>query len=171
MDWLEDLIKHLAISRTLVVAIFITSVVMYVGPMIKPDLVPQLQKDFVPALFGVMVLSACLLVLWIVAGIWSAAGHGLKKTAQTLSNRPLTDGEMAILHVLGKDPTSPFNLEDIDYSSAPTTKLEFHHLVNQLVKKGLVYTNDFDENLVSLTMLGRDRALTLHREWKAKSAK
>ena len=170
MDWLEDLVKNLAISRTLVVAIFITSVVMYVGPLVKPDLVPQLQKDFVPALFGTMILSGCLLVLWLVSGIWSIVSQGFKKTAQTLSNGTLTEGEMAILHVLGKNPTSPLDLEEIDYSRAPATKLEFHHLVSQLVDKGLAYTNDFDENLVSLTKQGRDRALALHREWKSKSA-
>lgn len=40
MDWITDLLKHLAISRSVIAAIFVTAVVMVVGQQIYPSIVP-----------------------------------------------------------------------------------------------------------------------------------
>lgn len=169
MEWLTDIIKKLEISRLLVSAVFVTSVVMYFGPTLTPNNTPRVPEDFLPALFGLMVLTGCLLIFWAIAEAWIFITKGVRKTTQAFKNGSLSDAEIAILHVLGRDPTTPLDLSTIDYSATPATKLEFHHIASGLEEKGLVYINGFDENLVSLTKLGRDKALDLHRERKAKS--
>jgi hypothetical protein len=170
MDWLADILKNLAISRTLVVAIFVTAAVMYFGPIFAPLHVPAVQKEFTTHLFAAMVLTGCLLAVWAIAGTWHLSKAGLQKTATALTSSSLIDAERAILFLLAKDPTQPINLENIDYTRAPGTKLEFHQLAKGLEAKGLVNINDWDDNLISLTEKGRVRALEIQREAKPAGA-
>jgi hypothetical protein len=170
MDWLADILKDLAISKTLVGAIFVTAVVMYFGPILAPGQVPALQKEFAPYLFAVMVLTGCLLALWGMAGALNASRAGIEKTATALTSFKLIDTERAILFYLAKDPTQPMNLDNIDYTRASGTKLEFHQLAKGLAGKGLVYINDLNDNLISLTEKGRDRALEIQRQAKRPGA-
>ncbi|MBA4681509.1 MAG: hypothetical protein H2075_01865 [Pseudomonas sp.] len=169
MEWLTDIIKRLEISKPLVSAVFITSTVMYFGPDLAANNIPRSPENFLPALFGVMTLTGCLLIFWSISEAWTLITSSIKKTSQTFKNGSLSEAEVAILHVLGRDPTTPLDLGSIDYSVAPATKLEFHHIVSKLEEKGLVYINGFDEDLISLTKQGRDKALDLHRERKSKS--
>ncbi|MFG6416379.1 hypothetical protein ACG02S_21015 [Roseateles sp. DC23W] len=69
-----------------------------------------------------------------------------------------------------KNPTQPINLENIDYSRAPGTKLEFHELAKGLESKVLVSINAWDDNLISLTEKGRERALAMRRQATRTSA-
>lgn len=170
MDWLASILKNLEISKTLVVAVFVTAVVMHFGPILVPEHVPALEKSLTPYLFAVMVLSGCLLALWGLSWIWYTSTIGLQKTATTLTSSKLIDAERAMLFLLAKDPTQPFNLEDIDYRRAPGTKLEFHQLAKGLQGKGLIQINDWDDNLISLTEKGRKRALEIQRQAKLANA-
>ena len=170
MDWLADIIKNLAISKTLIAAIFVTAAVMYFGPILAPGNIPALQNEFIPYLFAVMVLTGCLLALWGIAGIWYVSRAGLQKTTSALTSSSLVDAERAILFLLAKDPSQPINLEKINFSRAPGTKLEFHQLAKGLEGKGLVSINDWDDNLISLTEKGRARALEIQRQAKRASA-
>ena len=63
MDWLKDILKNLEVSRTLVAAVFIAALAMFLAPYVAPADVPRLQKEFVPFLFGVMVLTGALLLI------------------------------------------------------------------------------------------------------------
>ncbi|MBZ8142991.1 hypothetical protein CLD22_24265 [Rubrivivax gelatinosus] len=164
MDWLADILKNLAISKTLVVAIFVTVVVMYFGPILAPLHVPAVQKEFAPYLFASMVLTGCLIAAWTIVGAWHFSRAGLQKAGTVFTRSSLIDEERAILFLLAKNPTQPINLENIDYTRAPGTKLEFHQLAKGLEAKGLVDINDWDENLISLTEKGRARALEIQRE-------
>jgi hypothetical protein len=168
MDWLKDIVKTLAISRTLVAAVFITTAAMYLGPIFFPGRVPQIQADYVAYLFAAMVMSGCLLVLWGIAAVWSISNDGIRKARKSLRRGSLSNPEIFILHILGKDPTQPLSLSDIDYSRAPATKLEFHNVVKQLEAKDLVTTSEWDENLVWLTEEGRVKALDILRIFKSR---
>jgi hypothetical protein len=168
MDWLADILKNLAISKMLVVAVFVTSLVMYFGPISFPSYVPELPKDFKPLAFAVMVLTACLLLLWMVTAIWAASHRGIRSTARVFAGTSLSEPETAILFLMAQDPTSALDLEQIDYSRAPATKLEFHQLCKGLQAKGLVHINPYDDNLASLTELGCERALEIQRRIKGK---
>ena len=170
MDWLADILKNLTISKTLVAAAFVTSVVMYVGPILFPDGAPKLQSEFVPYLFGAMVLTGCLLLFWALAALWSLIRTSMHSAARVLADSSLSEPETALLFFMATDPTQPINLDNVDYSSAPGTKLEFHHWTKQLEAKGLARINEWDDNLVSLTDKGRTRALQIQKQVKARGA-
>jgi len=78
----------------------------------------------------------------------------------------LVDTEKAFLFLLARNPSKPIDLDDIDYSRAFGTKLEFHQLAKGLQRKGLVRINDWDDDLISLTEKGRERALEIQRQVK-----
>jgi hypothetical protein len=164
MDWLADILKNLAISKTLVAAVFVTSLVMYFGPIAFPAYVPELPKDFKPLSFAVMVLTASLLLLWGAAGLWVLSHQGIRGTARVVVGTSLSESETAILYLMSQNPTESLNLAHIDYSRAPATKLEFHQLCKGLQKKGLVRINQYDDDLVALTEPGCERALQIQRE-------
>lgn len=149
-------------------AVFVTSLVMHFGPITFPSYVPELPKDFKPLAFAVMVLTACLLLLWMLAAIWAASHQGIRSTVRVLAGISLSEAETAILYLMAQDPTRALNLERIDYSRAPTTKLEFRQLSKGLQEKGLVHINPYDDNLASLTELGCEHALEIQRRIKGK---
>lgn len=164
MEWLADILKNLTISRTLVAAVFVTSAVMYFGPIFIPTDVPKLQSELVPYLFAVMLLTGCLLLLWALASLWNLTRTSVRSAARALADSSLSEPEVALLLIMGKDPTEPLNLSEINYSHAPASKLELHHWTRQLQDKGLALINEWDDNLVSLTDLGRSRALQIQRQ-------
>lgn len=166
MDWLADILKNLAVSKTLVAAVFVTSVVMYFGPILFPNEVPKLQSEFVPYLFATMVLTGCLLLLWGLACFWALVKSSVKSAAKFFVDSSLSEPETALLFFMAKDPTKPIDLDYIDYTRAKGTKLEFHHWTKQLENKGLVSIYELNDNLVSLTDLGRLRALEIQRQVK-----
>lgn len=170
MDWLADILKDLAISKALVGAIFVTALVMYFGPIVVPQHVPALPKEYSPYLFAGVVLTSCLLTLWGAVAVWNITQIGLRKTKTALTSSSLSDPESALLFHLAKNPAQPVNLEQIDYTRALGTKLEFHQLAKGLEGKGLLRINDWDDNLISLTESGRERALELQRHAKRASA-
>lgn len=170
MDWLADILKNLTISKALVAAIFVTTMVMYFGPILIPNGVPKLQPELVPYLFAAMVLTACLLTFWGSVALWNLTRISMQSAARVLSDSSLSEPETALLFVMAKDPTQPINLDNIDYSSAPGTKLEFHHWTKRLETKRLVRINEWDDNLVSLTDLGREKALEIQRQVKNSNA-
>src|SRR5205085_11139309 len=114
MDWLADILKNLAVSKTLVLAIFITALVMYLGPIVAPSYVPKLQVEFIPYLFALVVLTGCLLVLWGATGMWGVFQRGIGVAARAFAGSTLSDAETALMFVLARDPTRPLNLEAID---------------------------------------------------------
>jgi len=170
MDWLADILKNLAISKTLVAAVFVTSLVMYFGPIALPAYVPELPKDLKPLAFALTVLTGCLLLLWAASGLWALSHQGIRNTARVVVGSSLSEGETAILFLMSQNPTVPLNLEDIDYSRAPATKLEFHQLCKGLQKKGLVRINEYADDLVSLTELGCERALQIQHDVKRRTS-
>lgn len=167
MNWVADILKNLTISKALVASVFITSVIMYFGPMLAPSNVPKFQTELVPYLFAVMVLTACLLFFWGLTALWNLTKTSMRSAARALDSS-LSEAEEALLFVMAKDPTQPFNLDNIDYSQAPGTKLEFHHWTKKLEAKGFAQINEWDDNLISLTHSGRNKALEIQR--RAKSA-
>jgi hypothetical protein len=170
MNWLSDIIKNLEISKTLVVAIFVTATVMYFGPIHAPAHVPAMEQRFAPYVFAAMALTGCLLALWLTDGASRIFRAGVHMIAIAFMRSSLMDSERAILLVLAKDPTQALDLANIDYTTAPGSKLEFHQLAKGLVSKGLVSINDWDHNLISLTEKGRENALEIQRQAKPASA-
>lgn len=171
MDWLADILKNLAVSRTLVFAFFVTAVIMYFGPAVSPGHVPKLAEAYVPYLFAAMLLSGVLLVLWALSAIWGFIKHAIKRASNGISGlAPLSEAETAILFYMANNPTLPLDLGSLDYSKTPGTKLEFHQLTKFLERKGLVSIHYYDDDLISLTEQGREKALEIQRQVKNRAA-
>ena len=166
MDWIPALLKHLAISRSVVGAVFITSAVLYSGPRLLPAYVDPVPKDWAYALVGALVFSACLLLFWSCSAAWAMARHRWVKTVALLSSHELGQLEVDILHSLGENPSEPLNIQRVDYEGLGLSRLEVLELMHGLSKKGLVSINQFDSKLVSLTPIGRERALEIQRAAK-----
>lgn len=167
MDWLTALLKHLSIARSAIVALLVASAAMYFGPRIAPNYIDPLPKDWSSLVVGIFVFSACLVALWGSAHAWATT----RKAGSTLSTwfaaRRLTDLERDLLLGMAEQPTESFNLEGVDYRNVPYSHLELLQVAYQLERKDLVRVNSYNENLVSFTESGRNRALELQRENRA----
>ena len=163
MDWLPTLLKHLAISRSVVGAGFFASAVLYFGPRIAPAYVDRVPNEWAFALVGALAFSASLLFFWFVSSVWISSKRQWTRIKDMFSSCEVSQTEVNALHALGENPSEPLNLESIDYVSLSMSRLEVLELVGNLEKKGLVSINPYGPNLISLTAPGRQRALEIQQ--------
>ncbi|MGF6265453.1 hypothetical protein OKW34_000231 [Paraburkholderia youngii] len=164
MDWLPALLKHLRIARSAIAAAFVTALVLLIGPRVASVYLPQTPVSWVPVLVAVCVFTGCLLAIWFVEAVWLKT----KRTISTVKasrglKADLDEMETTLVYVMGRNPADPFNLDHVNYAAVSTTRLEVMEVMERLSNKGLVNVNPFAENLVTLTDVGRKRALELHR--------
>jgi hypothetical protein len=163
MDWIPALLKHLAISRSVVGAVFITSLVLYVGPRALPTYVEAVPREWAAVVVGAMVFSGTLLCFWGSSAVWAATRRRWSESSAMLASFDLKPLEAEILVNLGANPTEPLNLGNVDYEALSLSRLEVLELMHGLSRKGLVSVNTLRGNFVSLTPLGRQRALDIER--------
>lgn len=163
MDWIPALLKHLGLSRSVVGAICVTSLVLFVGPRIAPGYIEPVPKEWAPVVVGALVFSACLLLFWAAASVWAAAQRRWKQTSAMIASLELSQLEVNLLHAMGEMPREPLNLERVNYEGLGLTRLEVLELIHELKRKGLVVFNQFDSDLISLSATGRQRALEIQR--------
>ena len=164
MDWIPALLKHLAVARSAVVAAFVTTAVLLIVPRVAPNFLPQTPPSWGPVLATVCLFSACLMAIWIGEAAWSIAKRAVATAKASRGLRAdLDQHEASVINFLARNPAEPLDLERIDYASTPTTRLELMEVVKGLSDKGLVETNPFAQNLVTLTQVGRKRALEIQR--------
>jgi len=160
MEWLVSLLRHLAITRGVVVCIFITSLVMVFGQKSFPSIVPTVPADWAPVVFGSMVLAGCLSFFWGITEVW----HNTRKLAKEIDSRCLSQKEKELLLFMGRKPNERIYLDVIDYENALFTYLEIYETMVNLDSKGLVYFNQHPREVGSLTELGCKRALKFQRK-------
>ena len=161
MDWLPSLLKHLSISRSGVVAVFITALTLYVGPKAAPayfDVVPTPWSIIVQA---ALVFSGCLVLFWTWSLTARSVSKILRKIVQDYRSNKLDENEIGLLFAMGKTPSDPLNIVKIDFQSGdfPLSELELLQILDGLAIKGLVSKNPFASNLFSLTDRGRQQDL------------
>jgi hypothetical protein len=139
MDWITDFLKHLAITRSIVAAVFITTLVMVIGPHLFPAIVPSTPQPWSPVLFGVMVLSGVLLIFWAVNIIYILCNSYFFTPDRTSISPPnLNNNHYELVLVLGENPSQPLCLDNINYNVASFTKLEIMQWVLDLKSNSLV---------------------------------
>ncbi len=166
MDWIPALLKHLGLSKSVVAAGFVTSVVLYAGPRIAPAYVDPVPREWSPVVVAVLVFSGFLLLLWAAGGVWARLRSNMAAASAAFASHQLNQLEMQFLHALGENPSEPLNLERVDYTVLQLSRLEVLELVDGLRRKGLVSLNPYSLELVSLTSNGRQRALDIQRAAK-----
>lgn len=167
MDWLPALLKHLSIARSAIVALLVASAALYFGPRIAPDYIDPLPKNWSAVVVGIFVFSGCLVALWGSAHAWAATRKAGNTLTTWLAARRLTALERSLLLGMAEQPTESFNLKRVNYRNTPYSHLELLQVAYQLERKGLVRLNSYNENLVSFSESGRNRALELQRLSKA----
>jgi hypothetical protein len=163
MDWIPALLKHLAISRSVIGAAFVTSLVLYFGPRLAPSYVDPVPKEWSFALIGTLVFSGCLLLFWACSYIWTSVKQRWSAASALFASSNLNQLEVDFLHAMGGHPSEPLNLERVNYEALSLSRLEVLEVIQGLRRKGLVSLNPFDNDLVSLTESGRARALEIQR--------
>lgn len=171
MDWIPALLKHLAISRSVIGATFATSCALYFGPRFAPEYVDPVPKEWAFVVISILIFSGFLLFTWAISGMWGATKRKLATASERISSLKLSQAEVNLLYFLGEHPSEPLNLDRVNYEAISLTRLEVLNLVHELEKKGLVSLNPYSSSeLVSLTSSGRQRALEIQRASKAKAA-
>lgn len=163
MDWIPSLLKYLGLSRSIVAASFVTSLVLYLGPRFMPSYVDAVPAEWSPAVVGVLVFSGFLMLVWGASQFWGWLRRNYKESSAIVASYQLSDDESEFLHALGEDPRNPLNLEQVDYDAVGLTRLEVLQMVHALNHKGLVSISPYSSKLVSLTARGRERALEIQR--------
>ncbi len=106
-------------------------------------------------------------MFWGIGGLWKLLAHGVRSTTASIAAASLSQHESELLLMMGANRVRPLDLDAAAYGKAPLTRLGFTALVRQLQRKGLVELNQWDEDLVSLTQAGEDRALKLQLELRS----
>ena len=171
MDWITTLLKHLAISRSIIGAAFAVACVMYFGPRFAPTYVEPVPKEWGFVVVAVLAFSGFLLCTWAVSEAVRIAGRKITSASKKISAFKLSQDEVNLLLNLGQNPSKPLNLDRVDYEAISLSRLEVLNLVHSLEKKGLVQRNLYiASNLVLLTQSGIQRALAIQRASSANSA-
>lgn len=170
MDWIPALLKHLSLSRSVVGAAFVTSLVMYLGPRLAPGFVEPVPKEWSWVVPVVLTFSGFLLLLWAASAIWGFLRRRWAAGSALLASFQLSSIEVEFLGAMGMNPSEALDLDRVNYESLGLTRLEVLSLVKGLSKKGLVRLNPYSSELVSLTDSGLERALEIHRGEKGHAA-
>ncbi|MCX9527430.1 hypothetical protein IG547_08210 [Vibrio cholerae] len=163
MNWISDIFKDIAVSKSLTGACFITGLSLFFAPTFFPNTFDALPKIWATGTLGVIVFSGSLLVFWGLRSVKESIFGFLTTKAQHRRSQRLSDFELNFIFELGKLADKTADLNNINYDLAPFSKLELLDSCRTLEEKGLLDINLFDENLVSLTENGRKKALELHK--------
>lgn len=163
MDWVPALLKQLGLSRSVIDAIFITALALYVGPRAAPAYVDPVPKEWSAVVVGLLVFSGALLIFWTLSSLYGALNRRWRRTAAALASFQLNQDEINLLYAMGENPRESLNLENVNYEQIGFTRLEVLELVHGLERKGLVSSNQFSSDLFLLTSTGRQRSLEIHR--------
>lgn len=164
MDWIPALLKHLALSRSIIAAAFVAAAVLYAGPRIAPAYVDPVPREWAAVLVAVLVFSGFLLATWGASAVWVLVKRRWVATGILLASHQIDHVEMMFLLALGENPREPLNLDEVDYENLQFSRLAVFELVHGLQKKGLISINPYSSKLISLTSTGRQRALTGQRQ-------
>lgn len=164
MEWLYEIIKHINASITFTASLFITSTALIIGPSYYPSLFNELDGKWKIGAVGMAVFSATMIIVWLIPKLWQGAMSIFTKGSIALSSKSLSANEKDLIPALGRladESLNLRNLRNLNYSEVGLSKLEVLALSKKLSGKGLVDINMFEENLISLSSLGRDKAIKL----------
>jgi len=165
MDW-TGLLKHLGISRGIVLAIFITTFTMKFGPE-HFESIPATPAPWPAIAFALMILTGILLLIWAVIGIWEfivRKWHSI--FSFVYSKLPMTQLQVELLYRMGQRPSRFLDLDRLpygNYGGEVLTRLEAIQAIRNLARKGYVkfYSSN---NTAFLTPRGEKAALRIERK-------
>lgn len=167
MSWMSDFLKHITVSRSFVFAVFVTSGVLLFGKLYFPEIINPLPERWAIVVSGALVFSSVLLLWWLIPAAGKLISSLFKRTAQFVRSQSLSELEESLLLAMANLADESLDLRSINYSEINLPKLEVLQVASALSKKGLIRINSYEENLISLTSRGRERALQIQRGHRA----
>ncbi|MGR5356590.1 hypothetical protein [Vibrio chagasii] len=164
MNWISEIFKNVTVSKTLTGACCITGLSLLITPVMFPDVLEPLPKPWATLVLGVTVFSGCLQVFWILSYLKDAIFGFIANESRKVRSKNLSELELGLILHLAEIADEWADIRNIDYRSAPFSKLEILEACRILESKGLVRINSFHETLVRLSGSGRTRALVLQKE-------
>lgn len=163
MEWIPSLLKHLSISRSAVVAGFLTAIVLYLGPRVAPLYIDAVPAPWAVIVQAVLVFTGSLVFFWSASSLARSVSKNFRLLVQKYRARQLSEDEVMLLYGMGQNPREPLNLERVNFRDEdfPFSELELIKILDSLRNKGLVLKNPFASNLFSLTDRGRQKALDI----------
>lgn len=163
MQWLSDLIKHLAISKAFAFAVFVTATTLLFGPQFLPEQIQGLQPEWKNVAMAAMIFSGTYIALWSMRWAWSLVARA-KEIFTYFTARNLTEGDQLFLWLIATQRYETLNLCLHDYEPGKITRLEVIHHAKRLSRLGLVRISEHDESIISLTERGKKRAVRILEE-------
>ena len=167
MEWLSELLKHIANSRSFTGAVFVTSGSLLIGPKWFTSYFEVLPKQWIVPTTGALIFSGVLLSFWLTPAAWKLSVKAIFWFPKYFHSRALTEHEEVLMFILADLADESLNLASLNYTTGALSKLEVLALSSSLSRKGLVTINQFSENLVTLSAQGRQRALELKAKRRA----
>jgi hypothetical protein len=159
VNWLNNLLRQVTVSKTLTAAVFLTSATLVFGPKLLPSTIEAMPKEwqFVPA--ATLVFSACFLLAWLGAAAWRWLQKLYWEVVHSHRARSVSDQELEFLTSMARNPDSPVNLRTIDYAVSPLSRYELTRLATSLERKGLVRFGPYERAVIMLTARGEHVAV------------
>src|SRR5690606_6583166 len=71
MSWLGDILKQLELSRTFTAALFVSSLLMLIGPKFFPHAIDTIPGQWRWLVGGTCIFSGALLAFWSAPAVWN----------------------------------------------------------------------------------------------------
>lgn len=168
MGWLTDLLQHLRITRSAVVALFIACFVLIVGPYYYPDAIRRVPESWTWVLQGVLAFTTVLLLIWASAAVGGVLSNWYQSLSRAVAVRNITVLEEALLGMLAQNPNEPLQLDELNYARQSFSKLQAIEAADGLQRKGLAERSHAHSDTVWITLAGRKRVLNLQSQSDAK---
>ncbi|MEZ8426516.1 hypothetical protein AB6C64_04265 [Vibrio cyclitrophicus] len=159
MNWVSEIFKNVMVSKRLTGACCVTGLALLVTPTIYPEILEPLPKAWATAVLGITVFSACLQAFWGVSYLENVISNFVSYKAQQARINNLSEFELNLISQLGETVEQWSDLNNIDYSSVPFTKLKILEVCRMLRDIGLVEINSYHETQIRLSKAGRIKAL------------
>jgi predicted transcriptional regulator len=167
-DWIPKALELVEKSKKLTGATFITSGALLLGPQLFPKAFDPLSGGWRTLAAAFCIFSGALLLFLAFGIAWGFIESTAKSITMRARARQLSTNESTFLVFMGAKQDYLVDLDNLNYN-AGLSRLEVHHLVEQLSRKGLVRINSMSDSLVSLTSAGKKRALELSRQLRITS--
>ena len=161
MDWLNDLIKQINLSKPIAVAIFISTLILWkIKVWFGIDAFESISLTIV---IWACLFSGSIILAWVLIALYQSIRNLATNALKRYQIRYLTEMQKDFLVILGSSESENLYISRLDFKRIGVTKLEVVSLFSDLNKKGLVYVGIQNPDFVVITDYGKEVAWRIVR--------
>lgn len=168
MRWITELLQHLSISRSAIVALSFTCLALHFGPRFLPDHFTPLPEQWSQLNMAIGIISGIIVFIWSATLLIKLIKDTIYFLWSGIFSLFLTKDEISLLLVIAETPLESFDLNTLKMCNTDLTRLGAERLSRSLQKKGLVYIYPLAPQILNLTNKGRKRSFRYQRYQKRK---